>query len=178
MRKNKIGSVAIPAVAWGLAADAHLEAAQKLVALFDLDGVDSKSILATAVTKLAMWHIESASTYQRLAIAVKPGRPKSKPVNALMLLRPPPKKRGIGAPVKFGDGYDIKTFHLVEEHRELLAASNSTKPTIRSAVEALNATVADKFGKRRVSYNKSVRNHTLSSYQRGKRLVKANQKAK
>lgn len=182
MRKNKVGKPTIPAVAWNLAADAHIEAADKLDALLDLDGSDNQSAMALAVAKLCTWHLESAIICQRLASKVKPGRPKSRPTsgpfNALSLLPPPPEKRRVGAPVKFGASFDRKTFYLVEEHRALLAASNSTKPTIRNAVEALNATLAERFGKQQFSYNNITRNHTLSSYQRGKRLVKANQKAK
>ena len=177
MKKNKDGTAAIPGVAWRLAAAVHLEAAESLATLLELDGIDSQSAIAKAIARVAKSHVESAKSLLRTADNTRPGRPKSTPANALMVLSSGKKAR-VGAPLKWGARYDITTFNLVEERRATLAATNKAKPTVENAVDLLNDEVAPARGRNALSYTKDLRNHTLSSYQRGKRLKGVNQNSK
>jgi hypothetical protein len=95
-----------------------------------------------------------------------------------MLMQAAKGKRNVGAPVKFGPRYDIATYLFVEERRALIAKRNLAKPTIANAIESLNEEIANDEGCRKLDYTKEFRYHTRSSYQRGKRLVEADQNPK
>ena len=181
MRESIKGEVAISRDVWLALEIAHSDFADKLRHLLGAHELESAGSLVEALHALALECSDYASTCKELKKQVKKGRPK--------VVKPTPKektqnklecallpalyeyKSPTGRPVVYGAKYDRLTFKVVVERREELARTNKAKPTIKAAIDSLNAQRAMENSRREGAAIKDDFEKVHSAYKRGKRLL-------
>ena len=176
MKMNKDGEPAISSQIWSLLANMHREFSESLSLLLTVDDVTP---LADALRAMIVEHNRLAVIQYELQSETRKGRPrKEKKVvpptgNRLADLLWPGRviKKPPGRPVKGGPYFDRLTFNVVEQRRAELAAKNRCKPTIKAAIDSLNADRARDQSVRVVAFVSVKHNKVRSSYRRGKLLT-------
>lgn len=179
MRNSKDVKVAISKDVWMALERAHSDFADKLQHLLSSHGSDSVEPLREALRVLAKECSDYASICRELETQVKKGRPRVKPTpkiktrNALLaaaLSHSHVFQKRPGPPSTNGPKFDRLTFKAVEDRRKELAETNTSKPTIKAAIDSLNAESARLNSKREATTIKKHFERIHSAYKRGKKL--------
>lgn len=180
MRESIKGEVAIARDVWVALEIAHGDFADKLRHLLGVHELESAGPLVGALHALALECSDYASICKELKKQVKKGRPKVKPIpkektsNALTaaaLWQTHELRKRPGRPTAMGPKFDKLTFNAVEKRREALTQANKSKPTIKAAIDSLNAESARKNFKQEGAAVKGDFERVHSAYKRGKKLL-------
>lgn len=171
MRRSYKGEVAIPKEVWLAKASTHRDFAAKLSRLLAVHTCEVDESLAQALRQV----IDECNHQECLCLqahkATKRGRPKGTsdkkiiPSNQLAVAVAAGKFEHCELP-----NYDSLTFAAVEVMRQELAETKRSKPTVKAAIDYLNAEAAREFKKQKEHSIKVNFEAVHSAYKRGKKL--------
>ncbi len=178
MRESIKGELVITKDVWMTLEFAYRDFSDKLSGLLNLHKAESIGPLADALRTLADESAKLANDYREIKLLVKKGRPKVKPTpkiktsNALVALGEQYElRKRPGRPTTRGAKFDKLTFKVVEGRRQELAQTNKAKPTIKAAIDSLNAEAARENSKQEGAAIKGKYERVHSAYKRGKKLL-------
>ena len=174
MRVSIKGVPAIPKEVWSTKAGMHREFSESLSLLLS---TDESGPLAKALREMIEKNKRLAEACDELYKETRKGRPTKKPArteNGLLAILHPhlyELRKRPGRPTQYGAKYDKLTFKVVAEQRKELAQANKSKPTVKAAIDSLNAQLARDSSRRELTAIKTEFERVHSAYKRGKKLL-------
>jgi hypothetical protein len=166
----KNGSTPIPKIAYSLAGDAHLSAADELITLIERFTLDTDSGIGQAIFEAAETQIRVALKYRILVEEKTSGRPRKRVGLIPTELNSNTAKKTLGRPNKMPKAWDVTVYLEVEKERSRLREKNINAGSVTGAIESILRTrMAPVIG---TSQRQTLRTHkdrTRAAYYRGKK---------